>query len=140
MLYTLRFFLFKMQFVFIIITHLVPVLFTFYIEDVLKLKKNNFATKRLTLSSLLVQHIISSIRINRMTTRSRWKFRIYTITDDLALYSFSSLYTFVNRGWPTVAETCRKPNKTDTKTVVFWRTYPLLICIKHDGDDASKDL
>ena len=96
MLYTLLFFLFKMQFVFIILTYLVPVLFTFYIEDVLKLKKNNCATKRLTLSSLLVQHIISSIRINRMTTRSRWKFRIYTITDDLALYSFSSLYV----SWP----------------------------------------
>jgi len=27
----------------------------------------------------------------------------------------------------TVAETCRQPNKTDTKTVVFWRTHPLLI-------------
>jgi len=39
-----------------------------------------------------------------------------------------------------VAETCRQPNKIDTKTVVFCRTYPLLICTKYNGDDASKDL
>jgi len=38
-----------------------------------------------------------------------------------------------------VAEICRQPNETDTKTVVFGRTYPLLIYIKHNGDDASKD-
>jgi ABC-type multidrug transport system permease subunit len=33
------FFLFKMQFFFIILTYLVPVLFTFYIQSVLKLNK-----------------------------------------------------------------------------------------------------
>ena len=75
----------------------------------------------LTLSTLLVEHVISSIWINRITTRSRWKFRICTTTNDL------TLYIFVTWGWPTVAETCRQPNKIDTKTVVFWRTEPLLI-------------
>jgi len=74
------------------------------------------------------------------TTRSRWKFRICTTTNDLTVYTFSSLYIFVTWGWPTVAETCRQSNKTDTKTVVFWRTYPLQICIKHDGGDTSKVL
>ena len=33
---------------FIILTYLVPVLFIFYIQDVLKLKKNNSGAKRLT--------------------------------------------------------------------------------------------
>ena len=94
----------------------------------------------LTLSTLLVEHIISSIWINRITTRSRLKFRICITTSDLTLYSFSSLYIFVTWGWPTVAETCRQPNKTDTKTGVFWRIYPLLICVKRNGDDASKDI
>ena len=83
---------------------------------------------------------ISSIRINRMTTRYRWKFRTCNTTNNLTLYSFSSLYNFVTWGWPRVAETCRQPNETDPKTIVFWRTYPLLICTKHNGDDASKEL
>jgi hypothetical protein len=94
----------------------------------------------LALSTLLVEHIIRSIRINRMTTKSRWKFTICTTTNDLKLYIFSSLYIFVTWGWPTVAETCRQPNKTDTKTVVFCRTYTLLICIKPNGDDVSKNV
>jgi len=38
-----------------------------------------------------VEHIIGSIRINSMTKRSRLKFRICTTTNDLILYSFSSL-------------------------------------------------
>jgi len=49
----------------------------------------------LNLSTLLVEHIISSIWINRMM-RSCWKFRIRTTTNDHALYSFPH-YTFL---WP----------------------------------------
>jgi len=37
------------------------------------------------------------------------------------------LYIFVTWRWPAVAETCRQPNKYDTKTVGFWRTYSLLM-------------
>ena len=47
MLYTLCFSLFKMQFFFIMLTCLVPVLFTFYTQGVLKLKNNNSGAKGL---------------------------------------------------------------------------------------------
>ena len=53
MVYTLRFFPLQNAVCFIMLTYLVPVLFTFYIQGVLKLK-NNSGTKRLILDKTFV--------------------------------------------------------------------------------------
>jgi len=42
----------------------------------------------LTLSTLIVEHMISSIRINSITTRYRWKFRLCTTTYELTCIVF----------------------------------------------------
>jgi len=51
MVYTLRFFSLQNAVCFIILTYLVPVLFTFYIQSA-KIKNNNSGAKRLNVDTL----------------------------------------------------------------------------------------
>ena len=61
MVYTLRFFFFLQNAVcFIMLTSLVAVLFTFYIQGVLKLKKNNSGPQTLKLQNGIIKVIRTS--------------------------------------------------------------------------------
>ena len=61
MVYTLRFFL-QNAVCFIILTYLVPVLFIYYIQNVLKLKKNNSDAKRLTMCAVTKQNSLATTK------------------------------------------------------------------------------
>jgi len=67
MVYTLRFFSLQNAVCFIILKYLVPVLFKFYIQGVLKLKKNNSGAKRLILLLLCLYWKVYSIKIIQRT-------------------------------------------------------------------------
>ena len=95
MIYILRFFALKNTVCFIILTYLVPVLFTFYIQGVLKLKKNNSGTKRLiqlrqvnltVWSFLLVSGLL--IPVNPLTPNDPYRGLTAPLTSKVAFYIF----------------------------------------------------
>jgi len=68
-IYTLRFFSLQNAVCFIILTYLVPVLFTFYVQGVLKFKKNSGA-KRLTMVFRILKHCFG-VKKNRKSIMQR---------------------------------------------------------------------
>ena len=70
MVYTLRFFPLQNAVCLLILTNLVPVLSTFYIQGVLKLKKNNSGCKRLSKSlNLLLLECEGTAYLHKFGTR-----------------------------------------------------------------------
>jgi len=59
MVYTVRFFSLQNAVSFIILTYLVPALFTFYIQDVLKLKNNSGAKRLIFVERAIVKESLT---------------------------------------------------------------------------------
>ena len=93
---------------FIILTYLVPVLFTFYIQGVLILKKNNSGAKRLTFST-------QPLRSNTQT--GALKLCVHTISTTYVTFLVTYIVEFVHI-------VCLKNNKNITQFIVETKQQP----------------
>ena len=89
MVYILRFFSLKNAVCFVILTYLVPVLFAFYIQGVLKLKKNNSGAESLTAGQ--ISRPTSTARFSTKIANVRVSFRRFPL---LVQYNQPSLYSY----------------------------------------------
>ena len=106
MLYTLCFFSLQNAVCFIMLTCLVPVLFPFYIQGVLKLKKNNSGAKELTTFSLFFRIRDVHCRVNGNDVLVGTRRTLLGFNDELFkktnLLLTSHLYFFMYfNGWHT---------------------------------------
>ena len=95
MLYTLRSFPLQNAVCFIILTYLVTVLFTFYIQDVLRLKKNNSGAKRLSIGSCLYQCLYLALDRQTLYSDKRKMQLIELIADITEQTRSSESYSFL---------------------------------------------